>query len=180
MPIMNMKPLRVVNEYDVIPFFSLDAVSGDMGQAVKIQGSGWVNGVDLGYVNLFQNTDALSQRPYVQAKVTFGTSGNGAAELLGILLWNVREYNYLGVPMIYDRTRQTEAMAVASGEGVPILTRGTVLISGFTGTPGPGSGAVVDAAGSGIWAVTSSQTNSMGKFLGCADADGFALFKLAL
>ena len=180
MPIMNMKPLRVVNETDVIPFFSLDTASGDMGQAVKITGSGWVNGVDLGYVNLFQNSDALSQRPYVQAQVTFGTSGNGAAELLGILLWNVREYNYLGVPMIYDRTRQAEAMAVASGEGVPILTRGIVLISGYSGTAGAGSGALVANGGTGVWTVTSSQSNSFGKFLGAADADGFALFKLNL
>lgn len=179
MPVMNLKPLRNVNEHDVIPFFALDSVSGDMGQLVKIK-TGWVNGVDLDYVNLFQNVDALSQRPVVHAKVEFGASGEGAAELLGMLLWNVREYNYLGVPMIYDRTRQTEAMAVASGEGVPIVTKGLFLVSGYTGTAGAGSGAIVDNAGNGVWVVTSSQTNSIGKFLGGADTDGFALFKLNL
>lgn len=176
---MNLKPLRNVNEHDVIPFFALDSVSGDMGQLVKVK-TGWVNGVDLDYVNLFQNTDALSQRPVVHAKVTFGASGDDATTLLGILLWNVREFNYLGVPMIYDRTRQAEAMAVASGEGVPILTKGLVLVSGYTGTAGAGSGAVCDDGGNGVWKVTSSQTGSIGKFLGGADADGFALFKLNL
>ena len=179
MAVMNLKPLRSIDETDVIPFFAYSEVSGDMGQLVKIS-SGWKNGEDLSYVNIHQDVDSLSQRPVVNARVTPATSGNGVAQCLGVLLWNVREYNYLGVPMIYDRTRQAEAMAVASGEAVPVLTKGLILVSGFSGTPNAGSGAIVCDNGNGVWVVTSSLTSSVGKFLGPADADGFALFKLEL
>ena len=179
---MNLKPYRDYDEHDVINgLFALDATSANKGALVKIKSSGWVNGTDFRDVPLTTQANVYSARRVLCSEISLTSSGDNATNILGVLLRDVRDENFLGVNYLYDPIRKAEAEAVLSGEAVPILTKGLILVKGFSGTAGPNSGAVAaDAGTAGDWKVTSSMTNSIGKFLGAADADGYALFKLEL
>jgi hypothetical protein len=180
---INLKPLRSYNENDVIPLFAFDGSSGNIGQIVTIN-SGWRNDLDFEWKNIYTSVDAYSVRPVVKARVRAANSGEGKGTVLGILLKNIRDTNFDGKNMIYDKTRLEEANAVASGQGVPVLVRGLVLVSGtyITGAGvAPNTGVKVANGGAGDWVLTGpTDTLSIGKFLGATGADGFALFKLEL
>ena len=113
------------------------------------------------------------------------TIGDDKRNILGVLLDNVRETDYLGRQLLYDETRAVEANAVVSGAAVRILTRGIIAVSGVSGTAALSKGAIagIGVAGvddGGCQAVTTCSGGSIGKFLGDVDGNGFALFKLEL
>ena len=184
-----LKPFRQYEENDVINLFALDANSGDKGSLVIVKGSGWVNNQsDFEVTSLTSQGNVVSWRMSVPYKLQLAPSGATATTILGMMLYDIREVNYLGLPLIYDKQRKEEAQCVVSGEAVPVVTKGLFLVSGNWGTgagqagvPGVGSGAVASDAGAGAWKVVAAGTSgSIGRFLGAADADGFALFQLAL
>lgn len=173
---MNLKPFRQYDENDVINLFSLAEASGDAGCLAELQA--WNPSDSDGYDNNNELSPFIGQaipRYVNKAKVKLATSGN-TNSVLGALLWNVRELDSLGRPLIYNAQRYQELQVVTSGQSVPILTRGLLTVSGFTGTPGPGSGIQVDDNGLGNWKVVhSSVTPSLGKFLSSTGADGYAI-----
>lgn len=184
-----LKPFRQYEEVDVINLFALDAASGDKGSLVTVKGSGFVNNQsDFDTTSLTTHGNVVSWRMSVPYKIQLAASGATATTILGMMLYDVREVNFLGVPLIWDRVRKEEAQCVVSGEAVPVVTKGLFLVSGNWGTgagqagvPGVGSGAVASNSGDGSWKVVAAGTSgSIGRFLGAADADGFALFQLSL
>lgn len=175
---MNLKPLRNLSEYEVINFFALDAASGDKGSLVVIKGDGFVSTANLTWQQN-EGTPAhnvVNPRWSVPSQVALATSGASKTTVLGVMLYDVRDSSYLGRPSQWDRQRMAEKQAVASGEAVPVMVRGYILVSGYEGTAGANSGIVAADAGNGAWKVVAAGTaNSIGKFLGKADADGYAL-----
>ncbi len=173
---MNIKPFRQYDENDVINLFSLAEASGNAGDLAELVS--WNPSDSDGYdINNELSPFAGQAIPrYVnKAKVKLATSGSNAL-VLGALLWNVREQDALGRPLIYNAQRYQELQVVTSGQTVPIMTRGLLTVSGFTGTPAAGSGIQVDDAGNGNWKVVhSSVTPSLGKFLSSTGADGYAI-----
>lgn len=187
----NLKPLRSYDEHEVIEFFAHTDASANKGTLVTVltaegntnvwQGGNTPATPHLGVFAAMPNipSRAAAFRHEVKWKVKNSYSGESP---LGLLLYDVRETNTYGEKYIYrPRQERVDKAIVASGEAVPIVTRGLFKVNGFVGTPGPGSGAV-PATTSGYLQVVATTTGvaNVGKFLSTVDADGYALFKLEL
>lgn len=176
-----IRPLRSFSEHDVLNFYAWSgSIPAEKGTFVKIVGDGWKNDNEpiemLGapgasYVN------TVSQRYGVIPKVaSCGTGEN----VLGMLLYDVKEYDENGEKLLYSPRKMHELQAVLSGQAVPVLTRGMVLYSGVAGTPTAGAVAYVSGG-----AITTSSQNAIegskiGRFLGAKDANGWVLVKIML
>jgi len=176
MAIINrIKPFRDYSEHDVINLFAFDQASGDKGVVVKVS-TGWTNEDNLGTApvgNQYPNT--VSNRWTVNARVT--TAGSGDSAPLGILLYDVREYDENGELLIFHPRKAAEMQAVLSGQAVPILRRGLILYSGALGQPGVGSGVYI--GGNGVLSATGQpNATKIGTFLGTGDSHGYVLTSL--
>jgi hypothetical protein len=100
------------------------------------------------------------------------------------MLNDVRITDDNGEYLIYKPARAAELSAVASGQAVPVLTKGLILYkvagisAGHVAFSGP-NGTITGAA-TVPGANTPATRTVVGKFLGATDSDGFALLKLDL
>jgi len=174
---MNLKPFRSIDEQEVVNLFKLDSGTGDKGSLVVIQGSGFKSDENLQWANNAGTpANVTNPRWSVPAEVRLSNSGETKNTIFGVMLYDVRDTSYLDRPMQWDPTRKAERQCVASGEAVPVLVRGYILASGYEGTAGPNSGIVAGDGGNGAWKVVApGTTGSIGKFLGIADDNGYAL-----
>lgn len=171
---MFLKPFRQYDEADVVNLYSLVENSGDAGDLCELVSMN-PSALDGFGGNISPFAGIQIPRKETLAKVRLATSGSECL-VIGMSLWNVRESDALGRPLQYDYQRWAELQVVYSGQTLPVLTRGIVHISGFTGTPGPGSGIGVDSGGAGRWSVLPvCQTPNLGKFLSSTGADGAAI-----
>lgn len=195
----NLKGFQDYSEHDVINMYAHVSGSVNRGTFVGISAALGNTNVTQGqsspatpHLNamgsaLSSNTPSYANvyRPEVRWKVSSAVQGD---IVLGMTLVDVREVNAWGEKVIFKpRYERSEQDIVASGEAVPVVTKGVFKINGFSGTPGPGSGAIIGAgANQGKVVVSAYQTSGVknayvvGKFLSSADADGYALFKLEL
>lgn len=183
---MNLKPFRDYSEHEVTNLFSLNVSSGNKGSVVAVVPSTtYVNGAEFPNfgANLTPSVGPVSPRFAVRSKVELAGPTTAATALLGVMIYDVREFDENGEKLIFQPAyKKAEICAVSSGEAVPIVSRGLLYVGGISGTPGPGSGAYV-AAGGVIASATGSQPlvgQKIGKFLSAADADGYALLKVEL
>jgi len=180
----NLKPFRQYNANDVINLFAHVSGSVNRGTVVKV-----VSGAMTGHPNEYQfaaDSNAPSRVTSLRAvnpwKVNTCTSGDTP---LGITLYDVREVNAYGKKYIFEpRYETSEQQVVVSGQSVPVLTQGIVEINGFSGTPGPGSGAIVSTVADGRILVSNSiakfGAGRVGTFLTTSGTDGYALLKVEL
>lgn len=190
---MKLKPLQVVNEHNVSVFFAHVNSSGDKGQLVSINTpSGYTNNQNFGIAfNMnptANNGNVFTPRWEVKSKVRPAAANE---KPYGVMLYDVRDLNIFGESLLKDPVRQHEMQAVLSGQGVPILRHGTLLVgpwpTGTGATPTPVAGNYAISSGNGEWtfapAVTGVSTgvlqtqvplNAFGKFIGGIDADGYA------
>ncbi len=109
-------------------------------------------------------------------------AANSGEVLLGVTLVDVKETNQYGTNYAYEpRWKRDEDQVVTSGEGVKILVRGVIETNGYVGTPSANTGAYV----SGGVLIPCAYNKALfpqlaGKFLGPAEANGFAVFKVEL
>ena len=175
----NLKPFRQYNSNDVINLFAHVSGSVNAGTFV-IPTVADPDAVPQGFASTsLEGTPAraYSARPSNPWKVRTATSG----ELpIGVMLNDVRETNNYGERYIYRQDELGALDVVLSGNSVPILTRGIVELNGFSGSPGPNSGAVMHNTVEGKLQVSTSTTNRIGRFLTSSGADGYALFKIEL
>jgi hypothetical protein len=177
----NLKPFRQYNPNDVINLFAHMSGTVNKGTFVKVV-SGDPDGNPQGSYQSLSGTPsrATSLRFENTWKVNSTTSGDSP---LGMMLYDVREFNAFGERVIYrPRHESSEGQYVASGEAVPVLTRGLVEMNGFSGTPGPGSGAVLHPTVAGQVVVSNATTGvvRVGKFLSVSGDDGYAILKIEL
>lgn len=180
----NLKPFRQYEPNDVVNLFAHLSGSVNRGTVVKaVSGDMSAHPNELS-VEFDSNAPsrALSLRPVAPWKVDTATSGDVP---LGITLYDVRETNAHGEKYLYNpRYETSEQQVVVSGQPVPVLTRGIVEINGFSGTPGPGSGAIVHTSLPGKLLVSNSVgkfgASRVGTFLTTSGADGYALLKIEL
>jgi hypothetical protein len=173
MPNVRIKPFRDYSEHDVLNLFAFDQASGDRGTVVKLN-TAWTNEDNTVFApvvpgNSYPNT--VSNRYAVTARVT--TAGTGDVPV-GIMLYDTREYDENGEPLLFRPQKLIEMQAVLSGNIVPILRRGMILISGTQGTPGIGSGIYVGANGI-VTTTGNANATLIGRFLGSGDTHGYAL-----
>lgn len=174
-----IKPLRVLNENDVINWFQFaGTIPASKGTLVKI-----VSGVmqdqvlqQLGNVGAAYG-NVVSQRYGVQPTVNITTASGDFP--LGILLYDVRETDENGEKLLFKPDKQAKMQAVLSGQAVPIATKGIFLYSGVSGTVTAGQPAYANGNG-GIQAGGAGTTTAtkVGSFLGPVDGNGFVYLKL--
>ena len=173
-----LRPFRQYNDSDVINMF---AYSGNIpvtaGTVVQPQGSGWRSdealNEALGDVGRAYN-NLVSERWGTVARCSDATTG---VPVLGITLYDVREQDENGLLYKFDPRKAVENNHILSGQTVPILTKGFVLISGvFNGAVTAGASAYPSGAGVISTTITNqTDASTVGKFFGAADSDGFAL-----
>lgn len=194
----NLKPLRSVNEHDVVNFFAYTGANLNKGTLVSISAADgntnvWENAANPATPHVAPGTNSLTNTPTratslrweVNWKVKEAETGD--SNVLGMTLLDVKETNDYGEKTIWrPNYEKYENDYVTSGDAVPVATKGLFKVNGFTGTPGPGSGAIVDTATAGWIEVVDGDATKVtdakyvGKFLTSADADGYAVLKLEL
>ena len=182
-------PFRDYNEHNVVNLFALDTANnslstsgnGDAGVIVKVTDGAisydaveYVTSAYLGKVD-YPNV-GRNGYPEVPLKVGVATSGDAA---LGITLFETAMYDENGEKLLYYRQKALENQAVLSGQAVPVLTKGTVMLEdgAFDGSiPAPATALYV---GNGKF--TSTATGSIvgrvlatGSRVAGAEADYFA------
>lgn len=179
----SIMPFRQYDEHDVVQGFTWSGLFPvDKGTLVKIGGDGWYNTDEptefLGDIGN-NVTNTVSERYGAAAKVVAAASGDSSV-VLGMLLYDGRETDENGYPLKFEPRKAAEMNIFVSGQTCPILTRGLVLYSGAkNGTVSVSSMAYVSGQGQ-ISVDQPAGATKVGKFLGKANANGFALLKLEL
>jgi len=138
-----LRPFRQIDENDVVNLFAFDGVDVDAGAIVKLETSSaksW--SVDSNFStdsinNNYGNT--VSDRYGVTARVSLADSGEA---VLGMLLFGVKEVDENGEKLIWHPRKAHEMQVSLSGQAVPVVTRGIVLVNGITATLQPNSEAI--------------------------------------
>ena len=186
-----LMPFRDYDEHDVVNLFAFGdtAVTLDStttvhaGSVVKIK-TGWTNSAEMqmlgGAGASYDNV--VSQRYGVNAEVEY--ANGGSETLLGITLYDVREYDENGELLKFKPQKAAELQAAISGQAVPVATKGTFLFAtgAFTTLAGGtiSAGDTLYASGNGQITNTAAENSSIGKALGGVDDDGSVLVKLEL
>jgi hypothetical protein len=186
-----LMPFRDYDEHDVVNLFAFGdtAVTLDStttvhaGSVVKIK-TGWTNSAEMqmlgGAGASYDNV--VSQRYGVNAEVEY--ANGGSETLLGITLYDVREYDENGELLKFKPQKAAELQAAISGQAVPVATKGTFLFAtgAFTTLAGGtiSAGDTLYASGNGQITNTAAENSSIGKALGGFDDDGSVLVKVEL
>jgi len=185
-----LMPFRDYDEHDVVNLFAFGdtAVTLDStttvhaGSVVKIK-TGWTNSAEMQMLGdagaSYDNV--VSQRYGVNAEVEY--ANGGSETLLGITLYDVREYDENGELLKFKPQKAAELQAAISGQAVPIATKGTFLFAtgAFTSIAATISAVqTLYVTGNGQITNQAAENSSIGKALGGADDDGSVLVKLEL
>ena len=121
-------PFRQISENDVVNLFAYDGSDADRGLIVKLDtGLGWNHEDNLETSALPTSyTNTLSERYSVKARVETCTSGDVP---FGMLMYDVKETDENGEKLIYHPRKAHEMQVSVSGQAVPVLTKGIVLVN---------------------------------------------------
>ena len=188
-----LMPFRDYDEHDVINLFAFGdtavtlntTTTVEAGSIVKIK-TGWSNTDETQMLTDVGSSynNVVSQRYGVSAEVEYHNGGSDAA--LGILLYDVREFDENEEPLKYNPQKAAELQAAVSGQAVPVATKGTFLFAtgAFTAVSATiSAGDTLYVTGDGKitnQALATPANVSIGKALGGADSDGSVLVKLEL
>jgi hypothetical protein len=187
-----LRPFRQLHENDVVNLFSYDGVVDltnyvERGQMVRVVADkGWKNDnlSQTSINNSYPHT--VSDRWSVNARVTLTASGDSVAPL-GMLLYDVKEYDENGEKLIWHPLKGHEMEVALSGQAVPVLTRGIVLVNGIVDTNSlAAAGTDVYATDTGgimvapsAWVGVPTDVHRIGSLLGPVN-NGDVLLKLEL
>lgn len=176
-------PFRDYDEHDVINLFAFDyaGTSVTKGAMVKIKSSaGWSIADELDQsVSAFgfSLNNVVSDRYAVSARVQLAGSGDTP---LGMIMYDVAETDENGEKLVYNPRKAAEMQTTVSGQAVPILTKGIVLVKGVDGTVTEGGLAYcgTGSADGNITATSGGTKVKIGRFLGTTGANGECLLHL--
>jgi len=182
-------PFRQIDENDVINLYAMDSSAATRGLIVKLDATNtWDHANELETTsinNSYANT--VSDRYSVKARVAACGSGDAP---LGMLMYDVAETDENGEKLIWHPRKAHEMQVSLSGQAVPVLTRGLVLVElgttykddlDVTVDAGVKAYAGGDTDGGIFTSSTPGTSVQIGKFLGPKNAtDNKALLKLEL
>ena len=129
----------------------------------------------------------------VKNTVVNSASGDTKWDVLGVTLYDTREYDENGNLLIYNPHKAAEMNVVVSGQAVPVLSRGIVTLASdaYNGVPTPGkvgipddndAGKIIAVAVADISSSGYSENQVVGRFISQTGTKlgGYALFKLEL
>ena len=186
-------PFRSYAEEEVVNIFALN-VTGEAGLFVKPvtfdldNADGYSSvGVGAAYANTYSN------RYESKAKLGLAASGDTKYTVLGVALKDTREVDENGESLLFRPELATKLNCVISGQNVPVLKRGLLILrsGAYLGTPAIGSVGVISHSGQGrIQALAPSAVTGagytadqiVGKFVSANSAKhgGNAMFLLDL
>ena len=176
---MKLKPFRDYSEHEVVNLYA--AEEGDL------EGGSFVQYVyfdpdaqqSVGSVmpNLPPHAHAADTVIAARVKAAVGQTG-----IVGITLYDVKttlQYPIGQPAYLADPVLLAEQQVVPSGRVVPILKRGMVELSGFSGAPYAGAAATLTSGG--VLTVSSPSTTAgrVGTWLSNSGADGAALLQVS-
>ena len=160
-------PFRDYSEHEVINLFSKD-VTGVAGELVKITRSSPSDTDGFSNISVGASFDRVTSLRYaVKDKITKTAGGENRNQVLGFTLAATLETDENGQILRYNPKRKEELQALVSGEAVPVLRRGELMLysSAYVGTPTPGYAVVPWSGGDGKVAfVDSTNTGTVGTF----------------
>ncbi len=189
---MNLKPFRDYSEHQVVNGMFTLGQTGSKGMPVTFNATGgWVNSGPVNGLtqnalpNNFAGVNAYSPRWSLTSVMRPCVVGE---KPFGITLYDVLEVNQFNLSLLYDPVRKAELQAVVTGEAVPLLREGLLLVGPFgTGNAGlvAAAGRFAAVTGTGDWCVLANNTGVVngitgaalpvfGQFLGGRDNDGYA------
>jgi hypothetical protein len=121
-------PFRQISENDVVNLFAYDGSEAIRGLIVSLDtGKGWNmdDELETTSINLSYN-NTVSDRYSVAARVDTCASGDVP---FGMLMYDVTETDENGEKLIYHPRKAHEMQVSVSGQAVPVLTRGIVLVN---------------------------------------------------
>jgi hypothetical protein len=180
-------PFRQIDENDVINLFAMDTDTATRGLIVRLDTSNtWDHADELDTTsinNSYGNT--VSDRYSVAARVKACSSG---AAPLGMLMYDVAELDENGEKLIWHPRKAHEMQVSLSGQAVPVVTQGLMLVEIST-TYNDDIDLAIDADvkayacddGGILTSALPGSAVQIGKFLGPKNAtDNKALLKLEL
>ena len=190
-----LRPFRDYDEHDVLNLFAFGDSAVALGttdvvyagSVVKIK-NGWRNNhvtmdmiTDVG--KAYDNT--VSQRWGVTATVEYCNGASTSEVPLGVMLYDVREYDENGEALKFNPRKQDELQCSLTGQAVPVATKGVFLFATGAWATDPAAsaaGTTVRTTGDGQLTVeVGTPANAIiGKALGTMDNDGSVLVKLEL
>ena len=186
-------PFRQYDEQEVINLYSLNG-TGVAGTFVKLQtfNPDDTDGFKFTNSNVGANFAGTTNVRYnVKNTVIPITSGDTKYTVLGVTLYDTREYDENGNLLIHNPQKAAEMQVLVSGQAVPVLGRGIVTLAkdAYTATPSPGYVGVPDKITDGkICAVPAASITTsgyaenqvIGRFLSQTGSKngGYALFQI--
>lgn len=137
-----LRPFRQLHENDVV---NLYAYEGDIpaegvsrGSIVKIHtttgagaNKGWSADDEFENVSINNNyPNTVSDRWAVKARIKLAASGD-TVKPLGMMLYDVAEYDENGEKLLWHPLKGHEMQVALSGQAVPVLMRGIVMVNGI-------------------------------------------------
>lgn len=173
-------PFRDYDEHDVVNLFALntantyisDTGNGDNGVIVKVTAGDITNDaaqyVTTAYLGKTE-FPYVGRNRYPEVPIKVGVATSGANDALGITLKETALYDENGEKLLYYRQKALENDIVLSGQAVPVLTRGTVMLDAhaFQSNTVPAVGTRLTAGDDGKFLTLPSQmTGAAGAFTG--------------
>lgn len=177
---MKLKPFRDYSEHEVINLFAAEEGELEGGSFVQFVTFDPDNHSSTGEVipGLPPHAHASDSIVTARVKAAVGTTG-----IVGITLYDVKTtlaYPFNQPAYLADPVRLAEQQVVPSGRAVPILKRGMVEVSGFSGAPYAGAAAVIASGGIlGVATPSTSNEGRVGTWLSDSGADGAALLQVS-
>lgn len=178
-----LRPFRDYSEHDVVNLFAFDyTVEGEAtrGALVKIKDGWTAHSADVDAfgstpdMNSWSLNNVVNLRYGLTALVDYADSGDTP---LGMILYDVKETDENGEKLIYNPRKAAEMQVAVSGQAVPVLTKGLVMVNGVDGTPAAG-GLAWSADDGQISATSGGAKKQIGMFMGVKGTGGDVLLKL--
>jgi len=184
-----LRPFRDYSEHDVINLFACDsiAIRGTLVKPIR----SWKDNNGSGPLKLTSNgagqkyTNVVNDMFEINGKVTPVINYNDNPKPIGILLYDVKEFDENGNKLLYNKRKMEEIGAVLKNyHSAPILTKGLILINeieidnkeGGGGNPDIGDVAYVGNNGK----IATDGIIPVGTFLSPKDENGYCLIKISI
>lgn len=127
-----LRPFRQISENDVVNLYAFDYAGTAItrGHLVKLRSDrGWMADDEFLTESINNDyTNTVSDRYGLNSRVLTCTSGDTP---LGMLMYDVAEVDENGEKLVWHPRKAHEMQTALSGQAVPILTRGIVLVNGI-------------------------------------------------
>jgi hypothetical protein len=132
---MKLLPYRTLSPFDIVDGYALNLSSGQGGTPVSVSSANLSDDpvryatrstANGGWASYSHVTNLY---PYATSQVKIATGKSFKAQVLGVMLYDVKEVDENGMKLLFDPVKRDELQCVVSGQAVPIARRGVFDVS---------------------------------------------------